>query len=41
MDFEWNPQKAAINSKKHEVSFEEASTVFGDYLSFTYPDSEH
>jgi uncharacterized DUF497 family protein len=37
MDFEWNPHKAEINSKKHGVSFEEACTVFGDYLSFTYP----
>jgi uncharacterized DUF497 family protein len=41
MDFEWDLQKADINSKKHGVSFEEASTVFGDYLSFTYPDSAH
>ena len=41
MDFEWDPQKAEINSEKHEVSFEEASTVFGDYLSFTYSDPEH
>lgn len=41
MDFEWNSEKADINVKKHGVSFEEASTVFGDYLSFTYPDSAH
>lgn len=41
MDFEWNSQKADINCKKHGVSFDEASTVFGDYLSFTYPDSGH
>ncbi|MEQ1531818.1 MAG: BrnT family toxin [Methylococcales bacterium] len=41
MDFEWDPQKAEINSKKHEVSFEEASTVFGDFLSLTYPDASH
>ena len=41
MDFEWNSQKAGINEKKHGVSFDEASTVFGDYLSFTYPDSGH
>jgi uncharacterized protein len=33
MDFEWNPHKAEINYKKHGVSFEEASTVFGDVLS--------
>ncbi len=41
MDFEWNPQKAEINSKKHGVSFEEASSVFGDTLSVTYPDPKH
>lgn len=41
MDFEWNPQKAEINSQKHGVDFEEAATVFGDYFSLTYPDREH
>ena len=41
MDFEWDIQKADSNNRKHDVSFEEATTVFGDYLSVTYPDSEH
>ena len=41
MDFEWHPQKADINIKKHGVSFEEASSVFGDSLSVTYPDPDH
>jgi uncharacterized protein len=41
MDFEWNPHKAEINYKKHGVSFEEASTVFGDILSMIYPDPDH
>ncbi|MCB0197044.1 MAG: BrnT family toxin [Anaerolineae bacterium] len=41
MDFEWNPLKAEINGKKHDVSFEEASSVFGDTLSVTYPDPKH
>lgn len=41
MDFEWNVQKAKSNEKKHDVSFEEASTVFGDVLSVTFPDPEH
>jgi len=41
MDFEWNPQKAKINLRKHGVSFEEASTVFRDPLSVTFPDGEH
>ena len=41
MDFEWNLQKADINSQKHGVTFNEASTVFGDTLSVTFPDAEH
>ncbi len=41
MEFEWHPKKAEINLKKHRVSFEEANTVFGDYLSVTFPDPYH
>jgi hypothetical protein len=41
MDFEWDTQKADSNIKKHGINFEEASTVFGDYLSLTYPDTAH
>ena len=41
MDFEWNIQKADSNVKKHNVSFKEAITVFGDDLSVTFPDPEH
>ena len=29
-DFEWDPDKAAANLKKHKVSFFEAATVFQD-----------
>lgn len=29
-EFEWDPAKAAINRRKHGVSFEEASEVFSD-----------
>jgi uncharacterized protein len=39
--FEWDPQKAAANLKKHGVSFEEAITVFGDPLSMNMPDPDH
>jgi uncharacterized DUF497 family protein len=39
--FEWNPEKAESNLKKHEVSFEEAATVFADPLSLTVPDPLH
>jgi uncharacterized protein len=28
--FEWDSQKAAVNAKKHGVSFEEAKSVFSD-----------
>ncbi|GBE04686.1 hypothetical protein BMS3Abin10_00302 [bacterium BMS3Abin10] len=41
MEFEWYPNKAVKNIKKHRVSFNEAATVFGDPLSATFPDSDH
>ncbi len=41
MQFEWNPDKANVNIKKHGVSFNEASTVFNDPLSVTFPDPDH
>jgi uncharacterized DUF497 family protein len=39
--FEWEPQKAKSNLKKHGVSFEEASTAFQDTLSLTIDDPLH
>ncbi len=39
--FEWDENKATTNLKKHGVSFEEASTVFGDPLSLTIDDLLH
>ncbi len=41
MKFEWDPVKAAANKAKHEVSFDEASTVFGDVLSASGRDLAH
>ena len=41
MQFEWDPGKAAINFDKHRVSFDEASTVFGDPLAGTIDDPGH
>ena len=41
MKFEWDARKAAENRRKHRVSFEEASTVFGDPLAITFPDPDH
>ena len=39
--FEWDLEKAASNRLKHGVSFEEASTLFGDDRSLTIPDPKH
>jgi hypothetical protein len=39
--FEWDPEKADANLQKHGVSFDEASTVFGDPLSLLMPDPDH
>ena len=39
--FEWNPEKAAANLQKHGVSFEEATTVFGDPMAMNMPDPDH
>ena len=41
MQFEWDPKKAADNLRKHRVSFEEASTVFGDPFAITFSDPDH
>ncbi len=41
LSFEWDERKAKSNFAKHGVSFEEASTVFGDPLSVTIPDPAH
>lgn len=41
MNFEWDPGKARQNQRKHQVTFEEAATVFGDPLAITYPDPDH
>ncbi len=41
LKFQWNSGKAKENLRKHDVSFEEASTVFSDFLSLTIPDPLH
>lgn len=41
MHFEWDPEKASRNVRKHRITFEEASTVFFDPLSVTGRDPEH
>ena len=40
MRFEGNAKKAAANPAKHKVSFDEASTVFGDPLAVTIDDPD-
>ena len=39
--FEWDPKKAESNAKDHGVSFDEATTVFGDLLAMNMPDPDH
>ena len=41
MKFEWDPVKAEKNKTSHGITFEEASTVFGDPLSLTISDPKH
>jgi uncharacterized DUF497 family protein len=41
MWFEWDPNKARRNLLQHGVSFEEASTAFGDPISLTIFDDKH
>ena len=39
--FEWDNNKARSNQTDHEVSFDEASTVFDDPLAKIFDDEEH
>jgi hypothetical protein len=41
ISFEWDPNKASKNVEKHQVSFEEAATVFDDLMFITVIDDEH
>ncbi len=41
LQFEWDPNKAARNIEKHQVSFDEAATVFDDPMFITVIDEEH
>ena len=41
LESEWDPAKATANLQKHQVSFEEASTIFDDPLFITFLDEEH
>lgn len=39
--FEWDERKSAVNLAKHNVSFDEAATVFGDPNGLDGPDLRH
>ncbi|HEY6322145.1 MAG TPA: BrnT family toxin [Thermoanaerobaculia bacterium] len=41
MRVEWDARKAAANLRKHEVSFDEASTALDDPLAATVRDPDH
>jgi uncharacterized DUF497 family protein len=39
--YEWDTTKAAKNLRRHGVSFEEATSVFGDPMFLSVVDPEH
>jgi len=39
--FEWDPQKATTNVRKHGVTFDEAATAFGDPFGLIVDDPRH
>ena len=41
MRFAWDPRKAALNLRKHGVSFDEAAAAFDDEHGAYYPDTLH
>jgi uncharacterized DUF497 family protein len=41
ISFEWDRSKAAINLKKHQVSFDEAKSVFYDEFAVQFFDEDH
>ena len=41
MDFNWDPKKAILNKQKHNITFEEAITVFFDPLAKVTSDPDH
>ncbi|MFY9260878.1 MAG: BrnT family toxin [Gallionella sp.] len=41
LKFKWDSAKAETNKLKHGVSFEEAASVFGDPLAYSFEDPDH
>ncbi len=41
LQFEWDENKNALNQKKHQISFDEAKTVFYDDRALVIDDPDH
>ena len=41
MDYQWDPNKAETNLRKHKVRFADAVFVFQDEAAITIEDTEH
>ncbi len=41
LDFEWDENKSTSNTRKHKISFEEASTAFFDDNAIVFGDPDH
>ena len=41
MRFDWDPVKAAVNARKHNVTFEAAKSVFHDEFAVQFFDEAH
>ena len=41
LEFDWDSDKAYRNFRKHDITFNEGATVFGDSLAATFPDPDH
>lgn len=41
IEFEWDASKASANLRKHQVSFEDAKSVFYDEFAMQFFDEDH
>ena len=41
LEFEWDSKKSILNQRTHDITFQEAATVFRDPLSITFTDPDH
>lgn len=41
IDFDWDPEKAKLNLRRHKLSFEQAATVFQDPMALSVFDDDH